>query len=173
LATYKLKLPHTLVKSLVVSNTERKNREGWAYVDALPDKGVCYPSPSAPLPIALHYCGRYAMGPDFFFSKYRVKKNFLTCETPLMAVPPSDIDTRYDYMIPPPNPAGKPNNKPEKKIFNKHQVKRETFMMCGLISAVNEAATYYKQQNCGSDANFEKTYTVRKDPSKYFKTSRV
>lgn len=151
-ATYKLGLPHTLIKSIVVSTTETPHREGWAYVDALPDNEVCAPPASAKLPIGLHYCSRYALGPDFFFSKYRLKKNFLDCRKNLMLPPPLDIGTTYDYFVAPPPASGKPPQKVEKKTFSKRQTKREAFMMCGMISAVNEAATYYKKYNCGADA---------------------
>jgi hypothetical protein len=54
-ATFKLKLPHSLIKSIVVSTTETKHREGWAYIDALPEDQVCPSSADAKLPIGLHY----------------------------------------------------------------------------------------------------------------------
>jgi hypothetical protein len=41
---------------LYVSNDS--NREGWAFIDALPDDQVCSTPESAKLPIALHYCKR-------------------------------------------------------------------------------------------------------------------
>jgi hypothetical protein len=166
-AAYKLGLPHTLIKSIVVSTTQSHHREGWAYIDALPENGVCPPAADAKLPIGLHYCKRYALGPDFFFSKYRLKKNFISCEKALMKTPPSDIDTKYDYFIAPPPASGKYPGEPEKKTFSKKQAKREAFMMCGLISAVNEASLYFKKNNCGPDANFDRTYTIKNDPSKY------
>lgn len=167
-ATYKLNLPHALIKSIVVSNPETPHREGWAYVDALPDDEVCAPpSASTKLPIGLHYCKRYALGPDFFFSKYRLKKNYLACEKNLLMPPPTDIAIKYDYFIAPPPASGKPPQEVEKKTFTQKRAKREAYMMCGLISAVNEAAIYYKQQNCGVNANYNKVYTIKNDPSKY------
>lgn len=65
ISTVHLKLPFTFVKSIVVSTTTTDSREGWKYIDALPDDAVCDPtasSPSSPLPIALHYCSRYLLG---------------------------------------------------------------------------------------------------------------
>jgi hypothetical protein len=111
---------------------------------------------------------RYALGPDYFFSKYRLKKNFLVCDKDLLEDPPSDIATRYDFFIAPPPAHGKTPSNPEKKTFSKSQAKREAFMMCGLISAVNEAAIYWKKHNCGDEANFNKVYTVKKDPTQYW-----
>jgi len=62
IATVKLNLPFTFIKSIVVSTTMTGNREGWDYVDKLPDDKICDPPPSAPLPIVLHYCKRYLLG---------------------------------------------------------------------------------------------------------------
>lgn len=165
-ATYKLKKPHTFIKSIVVSTTTG-NREGWPYIDQLPDDQVCSPPQSAKLPIGMHYCKRYALGPDYFFSKYRLKKNFLNCEKNLMKRPPKDIGTQYDYFIAPPPATGKVEKNPEKKSFSHKQAKREAFMLCGMINAVNEAAIYYKKNNCGDKGNFNETYTIRNDPTKY------
>lgn len=167
-ATYKLNLPHTLIKSLVVSNPTAPHREGWSYVDNLPDDEVCVPSiKKKRLPVGLHYCKRYALGPDFFFSKYRLKKNILNCEKNLLLPPPKDIHTQYDYFIGPPPEDAQPRRKPEKKTFSTKQAKREGFMLCGMIDAVNEAAAYYKTRNCGGKGNFNKVYTIKNDPSKY------
>jgi hypothetical protein len=58
-ATVQLNLPFTFIKSLVVSVTTSTHREGWRYVDELPDDQVCRPDRSAPLPVGLHYCERY------------------------------------------------------------------------------------------------------------------
>ena len=69
-----------------------------------------------------------------------------------MLPPPLDIGTTYDYFEAPPPASGKPPHKIETKFFSKKRAKREAFMMCGMISAVNEAATYYKKHNCGNDA---------------------
>jgi len=33
------------------------------------------------------------------------------------------------------------------------------FSVCHIIKAVNEAAIYFKQQHCDSQANFNKTFT--------------
>src|SRR3569623_2115039 len=61
-ATVQLKLPFTLVKSLVVSWTTVKEREGWAYIDALPESELCVNTTSKAMPVGLHYCKRYMLG---------------------------------------------------------------------------------------------------------------
>jgi hypothetical protein len=171
IATTQLKLPHTLVKSIVVSTTTTNTREGWAFVDALPNDQVCdAPHNTATtttkkelLPIVLHYCKRYYLG-KFFFSKYRLKRQFITtCEQPLLTPPPLDSATRFDYWVRPPPDRGASHEMTTTNI-TKSQAKREAFMLCGLISAVNDAARYFKLQHCGDRANFNETYNFHDDP---------
>jgi hypothetical protein len=164
IATTQLNLPHTLVKSIVVSTTTTDTREGWAFVDALPDDQVCDAPQTATedLPIVLHYCKRYYLG-KFFFSKYRLKKHFLRCKQPLLTPPPLDSATRFDYWMRPPPDEGSTHEMTTTKL-SKKQAKREAFMLCGLISAVNEAARYFKLQHCGDRANFNETYNFHDDP---------
>jgi hypothetical protein len=73
-ATVQLELPVTLIRSIVVSGpsqTFTPDREGWPYIDALPDDQVCDPislqqqqqHPNMnKLSIILHYCQNYAIG---------------------------------------------------------------------------------------------------------------
>jgi hypothetical protein len=62
IASVQLNLPFTFIKSIVVSETTSKDREGWPYVDDLPDDQIWPPPIDAPLPIGLHYCKRYNIG---------------------------------------------------------------------------------------------------------------
>jgi hypothetical protein len=71
-ATVQLEIPMTLIRSIVVSGPSQTNphREGWPYIDALPDDQVCQPissqqqqqSNSNRLPMILHYCQDYSIG---------------------------------------------------------------------------------------------------------------
>jgi hypothetical protein len=83
-ATVQLELPMTLIRSIVVSgpyesDREGWHREGWPYVDALPDDQVCDPislqqqhqkqqqqqqpqSNKDNFPFILHYCQEYSLG---------------------------------------------------------------------------------------------------------------
>jgi peptidyl serine alpha-galactosyltransferase len=74
IATVMLKLPFHMTSSIVVSTTSTTDREGWSFVDALPDDDVCQAAIHATnvnssslttlpaLPIGLHYCGVYLLG---------------------------------------------------------------------------------------------------------------
>jgi hypothetical protein len=71
-ATIQLELQMTLIRSIVVAGPSETNpdREGWPYIDALPDDQLCdqislqqqqHPSRDK-LPIILHYCQEYSLG---------------------------------------------------------------------------------------------------------------
>lgn len=96
----------------------------------------------------------------------------MNCDKNLLKKPrDEELFPLVDYMISPPRAD-------EKNVVSFHEVretisakraKREAFMLCGMISAVNEAIRYYKLQACGKDglpaANWNETYTVHEDPS--------
>jgi hypothetical protein len=75
-AALQLELPFTFIRSLVVSDPST-SREGWPYVDALPDERICSPPDSAKLPVVLHYCKRYLLGEVcFYFIFYLFESSF-------------------------------------------------------------------------------------------------
>jgi hypothetical protein len=111
-------------------------------------KDVCEQRSPEELPNVIHYCQRYALG-QYFFGKRRLPGDFLTCQSALLAEPPTDIAEKYDYGK---FPGG------DTKKFSPQAVKRNAFAVCYLISAVNNAATYFKQHHCDpGTANFNKT----------------
>lgn len=182
IATVMLKLPFHMTQSIVVSTTGANNREGWPMIDAIPDEFICRIPVAAtsgnpsrdlpPLPTGLHYCGIYLLEKSMF-SKYRVKKNIMNCEKGLMTLPPVDVFPKYKYKIFPPRADLKDATTytEEKKSIDSTMAKREAFMTCGMISALNEALRFYKRQACGVDgrppANFNETYTIHGDPTNY------
>lgn len=165
IAAVHLNLPHTLVKSIVVSEIDTDDREGWAFVDALPDEDVCNVdkwSNNPRMPIILHYCGRYALG-KFFFSKYRLKKHYISCEAPLLTMPPPHAHQILRFWARPPPDRGQTHEMTVKNVTAK-KAKREAFMLCGLIHSVNEAARYYKTNHCNGTGNFSEIYNFHDDP---------
>lgn len=165
IAAVSLDLPHTLVKSIVVSFTETPHREGWAFVDSLSDDEICDVeawSHNQRLPIILHYCKRYMLG-KFFFSKYRLKRDFISCGAPLLTMPPRNAHLIYDYTVRPPPDKGSTHDA-EIKNITAVQAKREAFMLCGLIHSVNEASRYFKSHHCNGSGNFSEVYNFHDDP---------
>lgn len=97
----------------------------------------------------------------------------MNCDKNLLKPPPDDVFPQFDYMITPPR-ADLKDAKTYKELrqpISTKQAKREAFMLCGMISAVNEALRFYKHQACGKDgfaaANLNESYTVHDDPTDY------
>jgi hypothetical protein len=107
------------------------------------------------------------------FSKYRVKKNILSCEKGLMTPPPADVFPKHSYKIYPPRADLKDATTytEVKKSISAKEAKREAFMVCGMISALNQALRFYKHQACDKSgkpfANLNETYTIHNDPTNY------
>lgn len=92
----------------------------------------------------------------WFIGKYRLRKDFISCQAPLLKVPPGDIALKYTKGIYPGN--GKV------KEMNPRDVKGNAFMVCAMINALNEAAVYYKDRHCDkATANYDYTYTFFND----------
>lgn len=142
-----LDLPHQLSNSFMVSNVDIGD-EGWKWINDMEPGDVCN-DPKGRLPRVLHFCQHYAIGP-WFFSKYRMPNDFLSCEAPLLAVPNSSVVDDYDY--------GKfPDGKTKEYTLVKR--KRHAFMVCQLVAKLNDAATYFKKNHCQNEkANFAKTH---------------
>ena len=108
-----------------------------------------------------------------FFSKYRLKKNIMNCDKPLMERPSEPLHTfvgRYNYRMATTPRADRSDWDTFQAVthpFNHPKTgKREAFMICALTRYVNQAVTHYKLAMCpNGTANLNETYTVFKDPS--------
>jgi hypothetical protein len=92
----------------------------------------------------------------------------MNCDKNLFLLPPDNFFPGLDYGVYPPRADGKDQSThtDEQHPFSKQQAKREAFMLCGLMNAVNEALRYYKKQACETP-NLNETYTIHDDPSDY------
>jgi hypothetical protein len=111
---------------------------------------------------------------------FAVKKNMMKCEKPLLLPPPENLTgSSYDYSISPPR-ADLKDKGTYKEVHQRLekgalQGKREYFMLCGLVRALNQALIHHKEVACGvgvgdvdhGPANLNQTYTVYDDPSNY------
>lgn len=108
---------------------------------------------------------------QWFFSKYRVKKNIMSCDKNLMKPPPLDFYTPdFTHFIVPPRADLSDRNtyKEERHNIKARQAKREAFMLCGMISSLNEALMFYKKQACDpATVNLSKEYSVHDDPTNH------
>lgn len=144
LAAAHLELKHQLINSLMVSDVTSPG-EGWELIDQISADAICtnarQPDPSSnPLPHVVHFCQRYCVGSDWFFSKRKIPHDIFDCDNSLFEEPPDDLATKYDYKWPP--------NAKEKKVLDPKAVKREAFMVCHLTTLINEASTYFKESSC-------------------------
>jgi peptidyl serine alpha-galactosyltransferase len=154
-----LNLKHVLSYSFMVSDPTMGRKEGFeAWIDAAPSSDMCKTEHDsaavAQMPQILHYCQRYFLGP-YFFSKYKLPKNFLDCDQPLLVDPvtaenTTDIAPRYDSSV---TPNGENNPLPDMLMRKRHM-----FFICQMIHKMNAAATYFKQQHCGGNANYSKVW---------------
>ncbi|KAL7579908.1 hypothetical protein ACA910_004913 [Epithemia clementina (nom. ined.)] len=165
IAAAHLELPHQLISSLMVSDIESGNAEGWPLIDQIPTNQVCplakslvqYPSTTTAVPNVVHMCQRYGLGSDWFFSKRAIPADSLyDCDTPLYAEPPDDV-AALDFKILPPNF--------ERKDVKEQDAKRMAFMLCYLYRLMNEAASFYKSNACSSSSsssspNLQKTRSL-------------
>lgn len=97
----------------------------------------------------------------------------MSCEKALLQMPPLDLYPTFNYTIEPPR-ADRSDRKTYQQIHKTvkkgdKQAKREAFMLCHLIDAVNEALRYFKDKACtnGTAANLNETYSVYTDPSNW------
>jgi len=179
IAAAHLRLPHTLFSTGMVSNTEMSStEEGWSLIDTVETTDQCkfskkiiqtstIPSPRSTndgtAPLVVHYCQRYGLG-SWFFGKRRVPKDFFSCSTPLLISPDEDLrHTEYDYWIPPPpNGKGTPPE-PKRIISNLVRRKREAFILCFMIRAMNEASIFLKQHHCTDGGNMTEAMELIKE----------
>jgi len=172
IAAAHLGLPHQLSKSFMVSVPNDLGRtEGWDMIDQIEPSKICHydtESGQHKLPLVLHYCQR-ALLERWVITKYRLRKDLMSCEAPLLEEPPADLAMKYNYGITPPKKKGEPEG--DKIEYRSQQiVQHHAFMLCQEIFTFNRAFTYYKEQNCFDGngkvrANFNKTYSAFPDPA--------
>jgi hypothetical protein len=166
-----LSLPHDLGYDFMISNAAASGVEGWNQIDEMAPNEMCqhtWSDPSDPenvayrqqLPYLIHYCQEYSHGPYYFF-KYFISNDFLTCGHPLLVDP-----SKHDQNITDPqqslflsyNKTSFKTNSDFSAIPAEFR-KRHAFMLCHLIPRINEAATFWKNNHCEvGTANYDKEY---------------
>jgi len=135
-ASAHLQLPHQIIDSLMISNTDSTG-EGWDLIDKIPDEKICFvaenPTSFAlyPVPNVVHYCQVYSFG-GVNFSKRRMAEDFFSCHSQLLEKP--NVTTTKDQ-----------------KMMGETSLtvlKREGFMICSIVGTLNEAGTFFKDHHC-------------------------
>jgi hypothetical protein len=94
----------------------------------------------------------------------------MDCDKALLKPPPKDmVVKKIDYAVTPPRADLKETDTyiEERHPMNTKQGKREAFMLCGLVDALNEALIYHKLHACNGTETLNETYTVYDDPSNW------
>lgn len=155
LAVAHLGLRHTIAHSFMVSDPW-SGGEGWPLIDAVPKENICQGFPKDELPHVIHYCQKYYFG-KWFIGKYMLRKDFISCEAPLLKHPPADLALLYN------NTAFLPGQSQVMELKPK-QAKEYAFMVCAMIEALNAAAIFYKDQHCkDGSGNYDYTYVFHED----------
>eukprot|EP00550_Attheya_septentrionalis_P012347 CAMPEP_0198303920 /NCGR_PEP_ID=MMETSP1449-20131203/57131_1 /TAXON_ID=420275 /ORGANISM="Attheya septentrionalis, Strain CCMP2084" /LENGTH=394 /DNA_ID=CAMNT_0044006427 /DNA_START=502 /DNA_END=1686 /DNA_ORIENTATION=- len=159
IAAAHLKLPHQMIESLMISNVGAGG-EGWALVDAIETAEEICPFAMEPnhdrypLPTVIHYCQRYLVGSSFF-AKREMPHDFFTCESPLLLEPQSNLAT-LDFTL-------SMDIFEQKETLDKRTAKRDAFMICAIIAALNNASLYFKEQHC-ENPNKQKSLDLHSKP---------
>ena len=151
LAAAHLRLAHQTAASFMVSDVGTGDKsEGWGYIGKLPNNELCHTHDPERLPNVIHFCQRYGID-HWFFGKYRLPKNFISCDHPLMLEPPNNLlETGKNQVV---WPGGGIS------IMDAEEAKKNAFMACQMIRALNSAAEHFKKSHCHGQGNFNKTYT--------------
>jgi hypothetical protein len=165
---YILSIIHIGVKQTALENYIVSHPDTWGeateWIDNLTELEnpcVYYPEklPVNLLPNIIHYCQTYKVK-NWYWSKYIVPKNILTCESDLFKEPPpslwTDIFEEYKNNI----------TKIEKKEIvklndlkkNMLKEKRNTFFICSIIKSINRMLLDFKKNTCIS--GFNSSYTI-------------
>lgn len=157
LAAAHLGLRHTVAHSFAVSDPWAGG-EGWSLIDKTPPSNICRDFPKGELPHVIHYCQRYYLG-KWFIGKYKLRKDFISCEAPLLTHPPDDLASRYTTAI-------WPGGNGEIHEIRPKQAKEYAFMVCAMIEALNSASKFYKDQHCKNGrGNYNYSYVFHDDMS--------
>lgn len=125
--------------------------EGWTFLDNADDTVCDVAQFEGSVPHVIHFCQRYSIG-EYFLNKYLFPSDILSCDFPLMELPPLNIVSYTNYSH---YGDGTTEIWEGRKFRHKYG---HAFMICSLYPALNKAATFYKQHHCPNGANYETTY---------------
>ncbi|VEU36561.1 unnamed protein product [Pseudo-nitzschia multistriata] len=155
-----LGLRHTIANSFMLSDVFSE-MEGWKLIDKVNETNICKNFPKGQRPHVIHYCQTYYIGSEslydwWVFGKRKLRKDFISCEAPLLKVPPDNL---ADYEIYHQKKMIGNNANIEKEVWERKYAKRESFMVCEMIRALNDAAIFFKDEQCkDGTANYNFSY---------------
>ena len=141
-----------MAKAFMVSNVAMAEGEGWDFLDNADDTACDVSQFKDSVPHVIHFCQRYSIG-EYFINKYLFPTDVLSCDFPLVELPPLDILAKVNYSR-----FGDGTTElwtEGRKYVYRY---RYAYMVCSLFPAINEAAIFYKKHHCPDGANYEQTW---------------
>jgi hypothetical protein len=151
MAAAHIKLEHQIARGFMVSNVTTTVGEGWSFLDDVTDDACRVDTLSKAVPLVIHFSQRYSIG-KFFLRKYTIPTDILSCDVPLLELPPLDIAATTNY-----SQYGDGSIDVWEGNTAVHRY-RNAFMVCSLMPAINKAATFYKDHHCPNGANYNQTW---------------
>jgi hypothetical protein len=158
-----LGLKHQMARGFMVSNVDMSEGEGWQFLDDADNTACDVSQFRETVPHVLHFCQRYSIG-EYFINKYLFPTDILSCDFPLVELPPLNILSQVNYSHYGDGTTELWGGKNERQYFKRT---RHAFMICSLFPALNEAATYYKNHHCPSGANYEQKWNHFRKKEEY------
>jgi hypothetical protein len=94
---------------------------------------------SSSVPSVIHFCQRYFLVGNWFFSKYNAPTNIFECDSPLFEEPPDNLKaTEIDWAV---------TSTKQRHELDPQEAKRYAFMICALTAAVNDTSIFFKKQH--------------------------
>ena len=159
-----LGLKHQMARGFMVSNVDMSEGEGWQFLEGADDTACDVSQFKETVPHVLHFCQRYSIG-EYFINKYLFPTDILSCDFPLVELPPLDILSKVNYSH-----YGDGTTElwggSGRGYFKRT---RHAFMICSLFPALNEAATFYKKHHCPNGANYDQTWNHFREKEKGLK----
>lgn len=158
MASAHLGLKHQMASGFMISNVKMSGGEGWSFLKDVEEDACKTSKYSETVPHVIHFCQRYSIG-DYFLSKYKLPTDFLSCDFPLLELPPEDIAATATYS----HYGDGSYFQWDDGVSHPEQKYRHTFMVCSLMSGLNQAATFYKDHHCPNGANYNQTWNTFKE----------
>lgn len=139
IAAAHLKLPHTVLRSWMISNAQTSRNEGWDYFDNLHDDELCTAAdpPRKWLPLTLHFCQMYRMGTYMFGKRHATLKGIFACDKPYLLEPPLDIHAKRVKV-----------HRKKEEWIGREVARRQTFALCTTTRLLNQALRDYRHAVC-------------------------
>jgi hypothetical protein len=155
MAAAHLQLKHQLAQGFMVSSPKLLHGEGWGFMKKVTDTACDVEQFEDKVPQVIHFCQRYSIG-EYFLSKYKLPVEILSCDFPLLELPPLDYAAYTNYSHYGDDSVVRWEGRQQKALY------LNAYMVCALMPAINKAAKFFKDHHCPHGANYNQTWNTFK-----------